>query len=103
MVERIDDMPAQTIGLRASGKLSRDDYREALDPAIREGIETGELRLLFVLTDFDGARRRGDTRGHQDRSLGLVRAPFGLEALRPRHRRRVDRQGNAHVQLAHSG
>ena len=32
MVERIGDMPAGTIGLRASG----------------------ELRLLFVLTDFDG-------------------------------------------------
>ena len=30
MVERIDDMPAGTIGLRASGKLTRDDYREVL-------------------------------------------------------------------------
>jgi hypothetical protein len=54
MVERIDDMPAGTIGLRASGKLSRDDYREVLEPALREGIESGELRLVFVLTDFDG-------------------------------------------------
>jgi hypothetical protein len=27
VIERIDDMPAGTIGLRASGKLSRDDYR----------------------------------------------------------------------------
>lgn len=25
-----------------------------LEPALREGIESGELRLLFVLTDFDG-------------------------------------------------
>jgi hypothetical protein len=54
MVERIDDMPAGTIGLRASGKLSRDDYREGLEPALREGFESGELRLLFVLTDFEG-------------------------------------------------
>ena len=54
MIERIDDMPAGTIGLRASGKLTRDEYREVLEPALREGIETGELRLLFVLTDFDG-------------------------------------------------
>jgi hypothetical protein len=27
MIERIDDMPAGTIGLRASGKLSREDYQ----------------------------------------------------------------------------
>jgi hypothetical protein len=27
MIERIEDMPAGTVGLRASGKLIRDDYR----------------------------------------------------------------------------
>ena len=47
-------MPPGTIGLRASGKLTRDEYREVLEPALREGIESGELRLLFSLTDFDG-------------------------------------------------
>jgi hypothetical protein len=54
MIERIDDMPAGTVGLRAAGKLSKDDYTEVLEPALREGVESGELRLLFVLTDFDG-------------------------------------------------
>jgi hypothetical protein len=54
MIERIDGMPAGTVGLRASGKLSKDDYTEVLEPALREAVESGELRLLFVLTDFDG-------------------------------------------------
>jgi hypothetical protein len=54
MIERIDGMPAGTVGLRASGKLSKDDYTGVLEPALREGVESGELRLLFVLTDFDG-------------------------------------------------
>jgi len=54
MIERIEGMPAGTIGLRASGKLTRDEYRDVLEPALREGVDTGELRLLFVLTDFDG-------------------------------------------------
>lgn len=54
MIERIDGMPARTVGLRASGKLSKDDYIEVLEPALRDGVESGELRLLFVLTDFDG-------------------------------------------------
>lgn len=54
MVERIEGMPEGAIGLRATGKLTRDDYRAILEPALREGIESGELRLLFVLTDYDG-------------------------------------------------
>jgi hypothetical protein len=54
MIERIDGMPVGTVGLRASGKLSKDDYTAVLEPALREGVESGELRLLFVLTDFDG-------------------------------------------------
>ena len=54
MIERIEGMPAQTIGLRASGKLSKEDYRTVLEPALEEGIKSGELRLVFQLTDFDG-------------------------------------------------
>ena len=54
MIERIEEMPAGTIGLRASGKLTREDYREVLEPALKEGIDSGELRLVFVLTDFEG-------------------------------------------------
>lgn len=54
MIERIDEMPAGAVGLRASGKLSRDDYRNVLEPALEQGVASGELRLLFVLTDFEG-------------------------------------------------
>jgi hypothetical protein len=54
MIERIEEMPAGTIGLSASGKLSKEDYRAVLEPALAEGIESGELRLVFQLTDFDG-------------------------------------------------
>ncbi len=54
VIERIEAMPEGTIGLAASGRLSRDDYREVLEPALGEGVESGDLRLLFVLTDFDG-------------------------------------------------
>jgi hypothetical protein len=54
MIERIDEMPPGTIGLRAAGKLSKGDYVEVLEPALREGVESGELRLAFVLASFDG-------------------------------------------------
>jgi hypothetical protein len=54
MIERIEEMPAGTIGLRASGKLTREDYQQVLEPALKEGVESGELRLLFEMPDFDG-------------------------------------------------
>jgi SpoIIAA-like len=54
MIERIEGMPAGTIGLRGGGKFSKEDYVEILEPALLEGVESGEMRLLFVLDSFDG-------------------------------------------------
>lgn len=54
VIERIRDVPAGIVGLRASGKLSKADYRDVLEPALREGLDAGELRVLFVLSDLEG-------------------------------------------------
>ncbi len=54
MIEKIDDMPSGTIGFRASGKLNRSDYRDVLEPVLRQAAEAGEIRMLFELTEFDG-------------------------------------------------
>lgn len=54
MIEKLEAMPAGTIGFRASGKLTRSDYREVLEPVLREAAESGSIRMLFELTDFDG-------------------------------------------------
>ena len=54
MIERIADMPSGTIGLQAGGRLSKEEYVQVLEPALQEGVESGELRLLFLLTDFEG-------------------------------------------------
>jgi len=53
MVEKIADMPVGTIGFRASGKLTPEDYRDVLVPTLREAVEAGEVRMLFVLSDFE--------------------------------------------------
>jgi len=47
-------MPTGTIGFRASGKLTRDDYREILAPVLRGAAESGQIRMLFTLTGFEG-------------------------------------------------
>jgi hypothetical protein len=54
MIERIEDMPSGTIGFKASDKLTREDYRTVLEPVLRKAAESGEIRMLFVLTSFDG-------------------------------------------------
>ncbi len=54
MVKRIEGMPPGTIGLEASGELSKADYSEVMEPALREALESGEIRMLFRLTDFKG-------------------------------------------------
>lgn len=55
MIERIEGVPEGVIGLRSSGKLTREDYTEVLEPALKAAIEAGGIRLLFVLDEFDGA------------------------------------------------
>jgi SpoIIAA-like len=55
MIERIADMPEGTIGFRATGNLTRDDYTEALEPAMREAVDAGDVRMLFVIgPEFEG-------------------------------------------------
>jgi hypothetical protein len=49
MVERIEEMPAGTIGFRVVEKLTGDDYREQIEPVIGAAAETGEVRLLFEI------------------------------------------------------
>lgn len=42
MVERIEQMPADTLGFRLVRRLTRDEYVEILHP-VREQLERGQL------------------------------------------------------------
>ena len=54
MIERIDDMPAGTLGFRAKGEIEREDYADVLVPGLRGVLETGgKLRTLYVIEDID--------------------------------------------------
>jgi hypothetical protein len=54
MVERMDDMPQGVVGLRASGKLTKEDYTGVLEPALKEAMDAGEARVVFVIDDYEG-------------------------------------------------
>jgi hypothetical protein len=44
-------MPDGAIGFEASGDVTAEDYRNVLEPALREAAESGELRFLYVIGD----------------------------------------------------
>jgi hypothetical protein len=49
MIEELEDMPEGTVGLRASGHVTGEEYRDMLIPALRERAEAGDVRILFVV------------------------------------------------------
>ncbi|HEY7122248.1 MAG TPA: STAS/SEC14 domain-containing protein [Solirubrobacterales bacterium] len=54
MIERLGEMPDGVIGLRGSGKLTKEDYTDVLEPALKEATGSGEARVVFLLESFDG-------------------------------------------------
>lgn len=54
MIEPIDGMQEGTLGFRATGRVSRDEYRDVLLPRMKAAAEAGEVRLVFAIgPDFE--------------------------------------------------
>ena len=51
MIRVIENMPPGTIGFEADGKVTDDDYRDVLVPAVKEALAQGDVRLLYLLPD----------------------------------------------------
>jgi hypothetical protein len=41
-------MAAGTLGFRATGHVTREEYRDLLLPAMKEAAEAGEVRMVFA-------------------------------------------------------
>jgi hypothetical protein len=56
MLTPIWGLPDKVIGFEASGRVTNDDYKERMIPALEKAIaESGPIRFLFVLGDaFEG-------------------------------------------------
>ena len=59
MIKIIENMPAGTIGVEAVGKVTDDDYRDVLLPAIGAALERNDVRLLYVLGEDFGSYSPG--------------------------------------------
>lgn len=54
MIEPLDDMPSGTIGFRATGRVTKDEYRDVLLPVMRAAAEAGDVRMVFAVgPDFE--------------------------------------------------
>ncbi|WP_370618432.1 STAS/SEC14 domain-containing protein [Mumia sp. Pv 4-285] len=59
MIRLINDMPPGTVGLEAVGKVTEEDYRDVLVPAVNAALERGDVRLLYVLGEDFGSYAPG--------------------------------------------
>ncbi|MFD1813187.1 STAS/SEC14 domain-containing protein [Rhodococcus gannanensis] len=80
-IEKIDGLPAGTLGFRALGMVTSDDYRTVLDPAIEAAVSAHDrVNLVYVLGDgFD--RYSLGAMWQDTRMIGVPRDVWGRLAL----------------------
>jgi hypothetical protein len=72
VLERIPDLPAPVVGIRASGEVTGDDYRNVLIPAVEAALKGGhKVRLLYVLGDDVKGLGLSAGAAWQDTKVGL--------------------------------
>jgi hypothetical protein len=49
MIETLPDMPSGTLGFRASGDITQQDYKDSVVPALRAALDAGEQLRVLVL------------------------------------------------------
>jgi hypothetical protein len=49
MIEPLDGMAPGTLGFRATGRVTKDEYRDLLLPAMRAAAEAGDVRMVFAV------------------------------------------------------
>lgn len=66
MIETLDPMPEGTIGFRATGHVTADEYRDVLLPPMRAAAEAGDVRMVFAVgpgfEKFEAGALAQDTR-----------------------------------------
>ena len=54
MIKELSGLPGGVIGFEASGKLSAEDYRDVILPALERAAASGEVRFVVVIPEFHG-------------------------------------------------
>ena len=54
MITALEGLPDGVVGFEATGKLKAEDYRDVILPALKRAAESGDVRFVVVIPDFDG-------------------------------------------------
>jgi hypothetical protein len=54
MIKELNDVPPGVTGFEITGKVSAEDYRDVVLPAVERAAATGEVRFIIVMPDFEG-------------------------------------------------
>lgn len=54
MIRELDGLPPGVIGFEAAGKLTAEDYRDVVLPALERAAAAGEVRFVVVIPEFHG-------------------------------------------------
>lgn len=51
MIKQLENLPDGVVGLRASGEVTADDYRDVMVPVLDEALAKGGVRLLYIIDE----------------------------------------------------
>jgi hypothetical protein len=78
VIEPLEGMPDGTIGFRATGHVTRDEYRDVLLPPMRAAAQAGDVRMVFAIgpgfEKFEVGALAQDTKAGVTLGLGHPRA-----------------------------
>ena len=53
MVGLLNDVPPGVLGFRVKGDIEREDYDNVLAPDLKQAVEAGGVRTLYLIEDLD--------------------------------------------------
>jgi enoyl-CoA hydratase/carnithine racemase len=78
VIEKLEGMPEGTIGFRATGAVTGDEYRELLLPALRAAAEADDVRMVFAIgpgfDKFEAGALAQDMKAGVSLGIGHLRA-----------------------------
>jgi hypothetical protein len=54
VIEKLDGMPEGVLGFEAGGKMTAEDYKDVLLPALEDAGKRGTIRCVLVVREFEG-------------------------------------------------
>jgi hypothetical protein len=54
VIKAVNALPAGVIGFEVAGKIEAEDYRDVVLPALERAAQSGEVRFMIVIPEFQG-------------------------------------------------